>query len=537
MHSTVNDELEPRRRVHDLLVPGTVGALLLIALLLRLYFWRHTQRTWEDALITILHVENFWAGLGLTHVKPGEAPLHGFTSPLSVLVPLLAGLIDGTATHALAFQKAVSAVAGAGVVWLAYRLMLRVEVAPGMRLAWVIFALGYMAFEHHQILWGMAGMETTVVTLVLFFNFHAYAVRSPRLIAVAMALALYARPDFLFLNILGLAYCLAFLRRETARIVAIAFMLYLPWLVFTSLYYGSPIPNTIWAKMHGYGMGPRGFGWFMHLMFPLGPSFAGNGTGYIPEWDSGVVSILVFGLFIVGTYQAVARRLAVLYMPIAFVLVYWAYYFFAVAHVFGWYFVPVSATTMVVAGYGLICVFPRPGAATVAAGAYALIMLAILPSNFRAERGIQRYIENSVRQQMGLYLGQVMDPADYAGMEPLGYSSYYSRRPILDYPGLASRQVVEHQKKHPKSGLCGMLADLRPRYVALRAHECLGAPFLAEAYELVREFKAPPAADTIKRAELNVDKHFRVYRRKPPAPPPPPPPPPVPAESPNAPFP
>ena len=31
-------------RVHDLLVPVALGALLLAAVLLRLYFWRQTQR-------------------------------------------------------------------------------------------------------------------------------------------------------------------------------------------------------------------------------------------------------------------------------------------------------------------------------------------------------------------------------------------------------------------------------------------------------------------------------------------------------------
>ena len=524
--------LEPgaRRSVHDLVVPLAVGVLLAVALLLRLFFWRHTQRTWEDALITVLHVENFWAGLGLTHVKPGEAPLHGFTSPLSVLVPLLAGFVDGVATHALPFQKAASAASAVGVVWLAHRLMQRVEVEPGMRLAWVIFTLGYLAFEHHQVLWGMAGMETTVVTLVLFFNFHAYAVRSPRLIAVAMALALYARPDFVFLNLAGLAYCLVFLRRELPRILAIAFMLYLPWLVFTSLYYGSPIPNTIVAKWFGYSYGGRDFQKFLSFLVPLGPSFAGHGMGHWREWDAGAISILVGGLFVVGAWQVAVRRVTALYMPVAFVLVYWLYYEFAVAGVFGWYLAPLSAATVLVAGYGLLCVFPRPSAATVVAGAYAAALLAVLPGNIRAERGIQRFIEAPVRQQMGLYLGQVLGPNDYAGMEPLGYSAYYSRRPILDYPGLASRQVTDYLRKKPRTPMCEVFADLRPLYVALRPWECKDAAFLARDYQLVREFKADPQAAKVKRNDLNVDKHFLLYRRKPPAPPPPP------AESPNAPF-
>ena len=70
--------------------PWLVG-LMIAAFLLRLFFWVYTRRTWEDALITVLHSENFYHGLGLTHFKIDDPkPLQGFTSPISVLVPLLA---------------------------------------------------------------------------------------------------------------------------------------------------------------------------------------------------------------------------------------------------------------------------------------------------------------------------------------------------------------------------------------------------------------------------------------------------------------
>jgi hypothetical protein len=502
-----------RRPEDGVLLFRLVTGLLLAAALLRIFFWRYTGRTWEDALITVLHAENFWQGLGLTHVKPGEPPLHGFTSPVSVLIPLLAGVVN--AAWGLAFQKLLSVVAAVGVVILGLRLLLRVDVAPGARLAWVLFSLGYVAIEHHQILWGMAGMETTVVTLALFFFFHACAVRSPRMIAVAMALALYARPDFLFLNLIGLAWCAAFLRRDLWRIVGLAFLLYLPWLAFTTLYYGSPIPHTIFAKLYGYTPGPSDFHKFLGFLVPLGPSFAGHGTGYLREWDGGAISILVFGLFLLGGYQVVARRVEALYVPAAFAAVYLAYYEFVVASVFGWYLAPLAAAIMLVAGYGLVTALPSPRAALAVALAYIFAMAAMLPQNFRAERGIQKLVETPVRTELGRFLGQAMGPGDFAGMEPLGYASYYSRRPIHDYPGLASRQVVAFLARRPRAGLCEMLPALQPRYVVLRPWECKEHAFLARDYELLREFKAPPAAAALKQAHFNVDRHFLVYRRKP----------------------
>jgi hypothetical protein len=65
-------------------------SFVLAAVAIRLFFWWYTQATWEDALTTALHSENFHSGLGLTHYKVDDpAPVHGFTSPISVLIPLV----------------------------------------------------------------------------------------------------------------------------------------------------------------------------------------------------------------------------------------------------------------------------------------------------------------------------------------------------------------------------------------------------------------------------------------------------------------
>ena len=86
-------------------------ALLATAFLLRLVFWVYTGRTWEDALITALHSENFYHGLGLTHFRIDDPrPLHGFTSPISVLLPLVADRFH--VGWGLPFEKLVSSRCG-----------------------------------------------------------------------------------------------------------------------------------------------------------------------------------------------------------------------------------------------------------------------------------------------------------------------------------------------------------------------------------------------------------------------------------------
>src|SRR5712692_2617863 len=93
------------------------GVWMLIAVLavsLRLFFWAYTGRNWEDALITVLHSENAVNGLGLTHFRVGEPPIHGFTSPLSVLVPLIGDIVHPG--WGLSLIKLVSALCSAVVV-------------------------------------------------------------------------------------------------------------------------------------------------------------------------------------------------------------------------------------------------------------------------------------------------------------------------------------------------------------------------------------------------------------------------------------
>ncbi len=64
------------------------SSFVALAVLVRLIHWFYTGRVWEDALITMTPARNVWAGNGLTH-HLSEPRVHSFTSPLSVLVPLV----------------------------------------------------------------------------------------------------------------------------------------------------------------------------------------------------------------------------------------------------------------------------------------------------------------------------------------------------------------------------------------------------------------------------------------------------------------
>jgi hypothetical protein len=63
-------------------------AFIIIAVSVRLLYWFYTGRIWEDALITLTPARNLWEGFGLTH-HFSEPRVHSFTSPISVLIPVI----------------------------------------------------------------------------------------------------------------------------------------------------------------------------------------------------------------------------------------------------------------------------------------------------------------------------------------------------------------------------------------------------------------------------------------------------------------
>jgi len=512
------------------------------AVVLRLAFWAYTGRLWEDALITVLHSENAVAGFGLTHHHVDEPPIHGFTSPLSVLVPLMGDLVHmGWGIH---FIRLVSAFAGGLAVLYALGIAIHPRITLPAPMA--ILVMGYLAFEHHQILYGMAGMETQITTCILLASFYFLIAERPAALGLSLGLCMLARPDFAFWTVIAGVYGLFRLKKRMIAVVAIAVGLYLPWIVFTTWYYGSPIPNTVLAKNLGYYLWTRdpNLDWSLawhHLRLrvtgnygyetvfqPLGPCFGGHGTHFRPLFgDRGLICGAMTMLACVGAAAALWRRQWAFAPFIGFAACYACYYIFLVAVPFGWYLVPFLASVVWLSARGLQAVAglaPGPRARfaflTIAAALYLAPFVVYTPKTFLAEKQIQEQIENNVRKPIGLYLNRVMQPNETVACECLGYVSYYSRRTVYDWPGLASRKVVAFSRAHPEiRSLMGMIATLKPDYLVLRHHEYVGSrdnccPWLATKYKIVAAFEAPrEKIRDIFLIDQNIDLGFYVLKR------------------------
>jgi hypothetical protein len=527
--------IDPRRR--------WMWVFIAVAILGRIGFWIVTDRVWEDALITIRHAENAARGDGLTHHPLQGPPVHGFTSPISVLIPLAAECIHrGSALNVL---RIVSLIAAALTIVVAYRIA--VEPSVNLSSMSTFFFLGFLAVEFHQILFGMAGMETQCVVLINLFAFWRFLAGGVASLGVALSLVMWARPDGVVL-VAALLLALLLQRRVQHACIsgATALVLFAPWILFTELYYGSYVPHTILAKkqtfFRTFSDAPDTWtylrSWtaeiwrriqFLRLWFS--PLY--GGTGSVINFVRGArpLQALYLGIALVGFVGAV-RKPALRAIPL-YVLIFASYLVVMMIQPAWWYILPWLNIVAILFSLGLDRIadyftkgsWARWAFAAIPIGYVGLYAFATVCGTF-AERHIQLGIENACRVKIGRWLEEHVAPQEWVACECLGYLGSYSNRPILDYPGLCSPRSVQAIAQIPerKRSLLALIDREKPEWLVLRPAEW--AQFEREhpaswnEYELVERFLADREhivamgnwifADGL---DLTIDEEFVVLHR------------------------
>jgi hypothetical protein len=137
----------------------------------------------------------------------------------------------------------------------------------------------------------------------------------------------------------------------------------------------------------------------------------------------------------------------------------------------------------------------------------------------------QALIETGLRRPIGLWLrDHAHTPHDTVMLEPLGYIGYYSGLKMLDYPGLASKEVVAARKRLGPRWQRQVGLELMPDWLIQRPMEAQGGAFidpesLQKFYALVRVFDASDKVSATRwlpgRPYLQYDQTFLIFHRKP----------------------
>lgn len=502
----------------------------------RAVFWQMTHRMFEDGLITITHARNAAEGLGLTH-HPGEGHVHGFTSALSVLVPLLGELVKPGGGGFVAIRLASMACVVIAI-FVAHQIGRELKV---FRWA-MIFPLAYLALDQNQIFYGMSGMETEMAVAILLVS--VLFVMRERLVAsgVMFGLCVLVRPDFILFIVPAFLY-LAWGRRARLRAmwptVAAAVAVTLPWLVFTTIYYGAPFPRTIGAKLNRYfdppsfAAGPGAWiSYAWHQFQAAGEPLWHNFTPFLEDglilrgpvstWLLGDIAFVFIALAIAGAWRL--RRVPQAFPIWSYVILFFVYHVLVLPpEYYEWYLGPPMALIVLLAASGLSGVRLRfgPKPAVVVAGALAVAFAAHIPYTFPLEANVQNEVENRVRKPMGIWLHEHVPPGQSVTSESAGYVGWFGRVKLYDYPGLTSPTAYDALARlgHARNNMYELIRAVHPDWIVFRPNELSGFqsfnPQLAAQYHTVAEFKVPPESVHLTRGGvtyINIDTDFIVQR-------------------------
>ncbi len=226
-------------------------ALILLALGARLI---PGPRTIDDAFITFRYARNILAGEGFVF-NPGQRVMGTTTELYTLLMTGLGALAGGPQADLPWIALVVNALADAGTALLLWQIGKR----AGFELAGAAAGLAW-GVAPYSVTFAIGGLETSLYVFLLTLTVWAHITHRGRLTALAAALSLLTRPDALILlGPLALDWLIRGFRNKAERVrmseILIAALPLLAWLIFATLYFGSPIPHSVQAKLGAYRLG------------------------------------------------------------------------------------------------------------------------------------------------------------------------------------------------------------------------------------------------------------------------------------------
>ncbi len=467
-------------RTDWLLIAGAAG----LALLLRIVAG---PRTIDDAYITFRYARNLAEGLGFVY-NPGQQVL-GTTTPLYTALMSLAWLLGlrDLPSVALVVNSLADVGTTALLYWLGRRLSGSRIVAVGASLAWAVSPM--------SVTFAGGGMETSVVILFLMASFAAYVAGRSRLSAGLMALAVLTRPDaliaagLLFAD-MGLRPLLARdssplgarLRRLPWAEAAIFGVILAPWILFAAAYFGSPLPQSVQAKVRAYHLDQ--FSALIRLLQHVSTPFFEDRV-FGRYWPA-VGFVLYFALYLAGglrQFRRLGRSLPHVLYPLVYVVVFSA----ANPLIFRWYMAPLLPSYfmgILVGLHGILSGIAhkldrRRAGEWATCLAIALMLLSSLNAyTLSPDHGLGRPAPEMAWYKLELLYRQAADlvrphlqEGDVVAAGDIGAVGWYTGAPILDTVGLISPEAVPYYPLDPSLLVItyamspDLIRDLQPAYI------------------------------------------------------------------------
>ncbi len=446
-----------------------IGLILFsLSFIIRISFLSY--ETQEDALITFRYVENLINGYGFVY-NIGEHVL-GTSTPLYTIFIAFLGVLGLPFVEA---GRILNILADSLVTLLLYRILSE----KGYSLTGLLVGLLY-TLSAHNIFWSASGMETGLYVFFIILSFYLYLKHFSKWASFTATLCVLTRIDgVILLVILGIDKLFRH-RKFPWKEAFISCITFAPWGIFSILYFGSPIPNSATVKISFY----KNFFYYaptksiINYLLTLSSSMANK---------THVVKIL-FIFVVLGVIFIIVHSREMWIIP-GYVLAYLGAMIAGDALLFPWYFSSLNAPYFLLIGLGIFFSWQILNQLNqqwyyfkkishVFIFAISLIILgSFIHAVFQAHEKGQRYTLRT-RQSLkavGIWLNENTDENTIICAGDIGSIGFYSKRPILDYVGLVSPQVIPYNNRLDRTGI---IQDFQPTYFIIGEYD----PLLRELY-------------------------------------------------------
>jgi 4-amino-4-deoxy-L-arabinose transferase-like glycosyltransferase len=485
-------------------------------------------RTIDDAFITFRYSRNIVEGHGFLY-NPGQPATLGTTTPLFTLLMAGMSLVTGGQDFPW-YALSVSALADGITVMLLYLLARRFTRHD---IAAIIPAALY-AIAPMSVTFAVGGMETSLNILWMLAATTTYVLstgqssrRSAILVGLFAGLGFLTRVDsaiwigLLFVHQLvervwqGQQQQTPWLQRIPWTTWITFGVVTLPWMLFSLLYFGAAIPNTISAKTVAYLIEPGSA--LVRLIQAYSTLF------FEDQLFTTSIIALTSLLYLVLSILAITRSARLLPRLVPFLVYPWVYItIFSIANplIFRWYMAPFVPALILGLFIGVWCIItgrkgrvlelkrvrwgiPVLAIFTLFWGASSLNAWTWNPDhgNNRPAPTMAWHKIELLYQEVGTALRDVegVQPTTIVASGDIGAIGYFSRAIILDTVGLVTPAVRNYYPVSPDLVPEGqnyaippaLILDAMPEYlVAMESMVRLGLqqdPTFNSNYELIRE--------------------------------------------------
>ncbi len=435
---------------HKVTEQTTLLLLVSFFTIIRVAWIFYTGHTFEDAFITFRYAENVAGGNGYVY-NIGEH-VYGSTTPLfTFLLALWVLVFPGQIVFGARFYNLITSAVSVVFLWKSFDVL---AVSKEQRIVTllVLAVTGFLISKETE------GMEMSLVLCLMSLSFHLMIMRKTISTGVILGLLLWARVDGVFWA--GALICMEVYisRRVLFKMMVVAALTYLPWVIFASLYFGSPIPQAIYAKLFSFsinapplsaqiGTAISTFPFYL-IIFAL--------IGLIANWRNKWLMILpAFFVFEILRLAVLKETFEARY----FVPAYWAG--------------SISMSLGLYASWRHLrdrLQLPTWGGILLMT-LYLGISLFYTAQDAVERRAYQEYVYTRSTKVIGMWLNQNTAKDSVILLEPLGYIGYYSQRHILDEAGIVTPQMLPVRRR--VLSIYYAISMLKPDYVITHCDDAL----------------------------------------------------------------